>query len=92
MKHLLLILLLVLPHLALSGYGQTGIPAQSQAKPKSTKQTSAPKVYICHGGSAYAYHSSNSCAGLNRCTHEITAVTKGQAEGEYKRRPCKKCY
>ncbi|MGV3588562.1 MAG: hypothetical protein ACO1OF_16270 [Adhaeribacter sp.] len=76
------------------GYGQAVAPARSKAtttKPAAKKQQ-APKVYICEGGSAYAYHSSEGCSGLNRCTHTITAVSVADAENKYSRRPCKKCY
>jgi len=56
-----------------------------------TRPAASPKVYVCNGGSAYAYHNSEGCAGLNRCTHTVDAVTVAEAEG-MGRRPCKKCY
>lgn len=55
------------------------------------RPAAAPKVYVCNGGSAYAYHSSEGCSGLNRCTHTVDAVTVTEAQG-MGRRPCKKCY
>jgi mannosyl-glycoprotein endo-beta-N-acetylglucosaminidase len=79
----------------------TDAPEQSQqveaprASPQSQSRPSTPKavtVYICEGGSAYAYHRSSTCSGLNRCTHTISAISKTSAENDYGRRPCKKCY
>lgn len=37
-------------------------------------------VYICLSPGAKKYHYSRSCRGLNNCTHEIKAVSKGTAE------------
>jgi hypothetical protein len=48
-------------------------------------------VYICNSSGAYAYHSSKTCRGLNRCTHEILKVTLSDAVNVYKRKPCKIC-
>jgi hypothetical protein len=48
-------------------------------------------VYICNSNGAYAYHSSKTCRGLNRCTHEILKVTLADAVKVYKRKPCKIC-
>ncbi|TDN39287.1 hypothetical protein E4631_15545 [Hymenobacter sp. UV11] len=53
--------------------------------------STGPKVYVCSGGSAYAYHNYESCSGLNRCTHTVNAVTVAEAEG-MGRRACRKCY
>ncbi len=47
-------------------------------------------VIICTGPSAYAYHSSNNCWGLNRCSASIESVTLKQAMS-MGRRPCKVC-
>ncbi len=87
-KHLLTLLLALL---TVYGYAQTN---QAPAKQPTTKTAAAKavKVYICKGGSAYAFHSSSSCSGLNRCSHTISAVTKADAESRHDRRPCKKCY
>lgn len=87
MKHLLAILLLVVPTL---GPAQTVHP-RHQATHAAPKPVAAPRVYVCGGGSAYAYHNSESCAGLNRCSHGVSPVTVAEAEG-MGRRPCKKCY
>ena len=37
--------------------------------------TPATIVYICAGGTAYAYHKFRNCFGLNNCTHEIIKIT-----------------
>ena len=38
------------------------------------------------------YHSVKSCRGLKNVKSKIIAVSKSDAEGKYKRRPCKICY
>lgn len=48
-------------------------------------------VYICDSKTAYVYHSTKDCAGLNACTHEIKKVTLDDAINKYERRACKKC-
>ncbi|MDB5257953.1 MAG: hypothetical protein JWM14_2648 [Chitinophagaceae bacterium] len=40
-------------------------------------------VYICLSPGAKKYHYDRDCRGLGNCTHEIKAVSKGSAEGEY---------
>ena len=40
-------------------------------------------VYICLSPGAKKYHYDRGCRGLNNCNHEIKAVSKGAAEGEY---------
>lgn len=66
MKALLLSLLLAVP---LLGLAQATYPHHraSHHRTVATQPTAGPKVYVCGGGSAYAYHSSDNCAGLNRC-------------------------
>jgi hypothetical protein len=90
MKYLLLAFLL---HLSLASPAQTLPPRYQPASRRTTAMPSVttPKVYACGGGSAYAYHRSEGCAGLNRCSHGVGAVTVAEAEG-MGRRPCKKCY
>jgi hypothetical protein len=87
---LLLALLLSLPFVSSA---QTVYPQQmvKQLRSTATQPTASPKVYVCGGGSAYAYHSGEGYAGLNRCSHGVNAVTVAEAEG-MGRRPCKKCY
>lgn len=93
MKHLLLTILLTCTSLASTA--QTAHPRQHPTHHRTTATRPAaaagPRVYVCSGGSAYAYHNSEGCAGLNRCTHTVNAVTVAEAEG-MGRRPCKKCY
>jgi hypothetical protein len=50
------------------------------------------KVYICVSSTAYAYHWTESCRGLQRCTHRIIAVTLDEAKNTYQRRACGICY
>lgn len=70
---------------------QTTHPRHRPAHQVAPRPAAAPRVYVCGRGSAYAYHRSDGCAGLNRCTHGVSAVTVAEAEG-MGRRPCKKCY
>lgn len=55
--------------------------------------TSAPevKVFICLGGTAYAYHYTRSCKGLAQCRHQIVQVTKDEAVQKYGRKACGYC-
>jgi hypothetical protein len=93
MKHLLLAALLVCTSLASTA--QTAYPRHHATRHRTTAPRlaaqSSPRVYVCGGGSAYAYHNSNNCNGLNRCSHGVNAVTVAEAEG-MGRLPCKKCY
>lgn len=90
MKHILLAFLLIL---SIASSAQAVHPRQqpTSRRTTATQPVATPKVYVCGGGSAYAYHSSDGCAGLNRCSHGVSAVTVAEAEG-MGRRPCKKCY
>ena len=54
--------------------------------------TPATNVYVCVSGTAYAYHRTLDCSGLENCTHEIKEVSAATAVTEYKRKPCKRCY
>jgi hypothetical protein len=93
MKHLLIAAMLLGP--TLTSTAQATYPSHRTTYHRPTAPrpaaTVSPKVYVCGGGSAYAYHSSDNCAGLNRCSHGISAVAVAEAEG-MGRRPCKKCY
>lgn len=89
MKALLLSLLLAVP---LLDSAQAAHPHhRASHRPAVAPAAAAPKVYVCGGGSAYAYHSSDNCAGLNRCTHGVTAMSVAAAE-TLGRRPCQRCY
>lgn len=56
------------------------------------KSPAGDKVYICVGGSAYAYHKTKACGWLQQCTHRVEEVTVAEAQNTYKRKPCKPCY
>jgi hypothetical protein len=90
MKQLLLSFLLTL---SLASPAQTVHPHHRATQQHTTtaQPVASPKVYVCGGGAAYAYHTSDGCAGLNRCSHGVSAVTVAEAEG-MGRQPCKKCY
>ena len=48
-------------------------------------------VYVCTGGSAYAYHINRNCQGLNRCKAEIHRVTLSDAYAMGRTKPCGYC-
>ena len=79
---------IILSFILLSGIGQNA-PKSRAAIEKPTKEV---VVFLCDSETAYAYHSSSGCSGLNRCKHEIIKVTKSDAVNQYGRRPCKICY
>lgn len=64
----------------------TFLTSVTNIKPVSTD------VYICNSTTASVYHSSKTCKGLDKCTHEIKEVSKEDAEKKYQRRACKVCY
>ena len=53
---------------------------------------SAQTVYLCGGQYAYAYHSSESCTGLNNCGSQVFYVDRYNAVNDYNRRPCCVCW
>jgi hypothetical protein len=57
----------------------------------SNAQTSQDSVYICKSSSAYAYHSTLECRGLQHCTHGIIKVSLYDAIHVYGHRACKIC-
>ena len=48
-------------------------------------------VYICTGPKSKAYHRTDRCSGLNRCSGDIVSVSLEKAK-QMGRRACKKCY
>jgi hypothetical protein len=48
-------------------------------------------VYVCVSKSSVAYHSRDNCAGLNRCSHEVRAMSVTDAQ-QLGKRACRKCY
>ena len=51
----------------------------------------AATVYVCMSKGSVAYHDNDNCAGLNRCTHEVRAMSVADAQ-ELGKRACQKCY
>ena len=49
------------------------------------------KVYICDGQYAYAYHSTNYCAGLNNCRAGVFYTMERKAR-DMGRTPCARCF
>ncbi len=62
--------------------------AQTEKAPAQKKETI---VYVCDSKTSYAYHTSSSCRGLNRCTHQIIKMNESDAKKQ-KRTPCKVCH
>jgi hypothetical protein len=50
------------------------------------------QVSICNSQMAKAYHVSQNCRGLNRCTHAVVKITKKEAVEQYGRVECQVCY
>jgi hypothetical protein len=87
MKKILVLILVVASFFTITGF----TPQQPNSK-EVNKVKKETYVYICDSKTAYAFHSSNNCHGLNRCTHGILKVTKSDAVNKYGRVPCKICY
>ena len=87
MKKIIFLLATVL--IAFSGFGAAHADGRSAVHPRVLKKETY--VYVCNSSGAYAYHSSKTCRGLNRCTHEILKVTLEDAVKIYKKKPCKIC-
>jgi hypothetical protein len=63
-------------------------PALHQvATPAQTTET----VYLCMSKTSYAYHSSDDCQGLNRCSHEVKSMSADDAQ-KLGKRTCQKCW
>lgn len=91
MKAFLLSFLLAVPLLSAAQAPYPHHRASYQRPAAVPAASAALKVYLCGGGSAYAYHSSDNCAGFNRCPHGVSAVTVAAAKG-MARRPYQRCY
>lgn len=63
----------------------------SGENPSAFFPPSTAGVYICNSSTAYAYHSSDHCRGLNRCSHGVIKVSLNDAIKKYHRQPCKIC-
>ena len=46
---------------------------------------------VCMSKTSYAYHRSDRCQGLNRCSHEVKAMSAADAQ-KLGKRACQKCY
>ena len=84
MKHLFTHLCLLLALTA-------GVPASHPPKAAGITVHTAATVYVCISKGSVAYHSSDNCAGLNRCSHEIKAMSV-EAAADLGKRACLKCY
>ena len=87
MKHFLptLTLLLALASPSLAAPPRPAAPvAAAPARPTAT-------VYVCMSKTSYAYHSSEACNGLNRCSHPLKAMPTAEAE-KLGKRACYRCY
>lgn len=80
-----LTLLLALAGPALAAPPRPTAPvAAAPARPTAT-------VYVCMSKTSYAYHSSEGCSGLNRCSHPLKAMPTAEAE-KLGKRACHRCY
>lgn len=52
---------------------------------------SSDTVYVCNGPQSKAYHKTNHCKGLRRCTTDIETIDITTAK-ERQRRECGYCY
>ena len=73
---------LILPAFLVFAPGSMAVPAVKEFSPVNS-------VYICVSSTAYVYHGSSGCSGLNRCTHEIRKVSVSDAVNKYGRRACR---
>ena len=49
-------------------------------------------VFVCDSNTSVAYHSSKTCRGLIKCTHNIIKVSMLDAKKKYHKRACHLCY
>ncbi len=76
-----LTLLLALAGSSLAAPPRPAAPvAAAPARPTAT-------VYVCMSKTSYAYHSSEACNGLNRCSHPLKAMPTAEAE----KLACRRC-
>lgn len=62
------------------------------ARPVATERAGVSStVYVCMSKGSVAYHSSDGCPGLNRCSHTVKAMSEAEAQ-ELGKRSCLKCY
>lgn len=81
------LLLLLLPFVFFISFIQPGTAKETY----NLKSADVTYVYICDSQTAYAYHSTKVCRGLNRCTHQIIKVIKNHAINKYYWKKSKEC-
>lgn len=74
--------------LSLATVSPAFVPLSAATAKANTTETA---VYVCVSKSSVAFHSTDECSGLNRCTHEIKAMSTADAQRMGKR-ACLKCY
>jgi hypothetical protein len=84
-KHFLPLVLL----LALLSSAASAAPLRLVAAPAPARSTDT--VYVCMSKTSYAYHASDRCQGLNRCTHEVKTMRAAEAQ-KLGKRACLKCH
>jgi len=57
----------------------------------SFQSSSNGNVFVCDSTTSYAYHRTENCRGLNRCSHQIIQITESEAQNRGKR-ACKICF
>ncbi|MGI4823616.1 MAG: hypothetical protein ACRYFV_20585 [Janthinobacterium lividum] len=87
MKHLLPTLALLL---ALAGTSLAA-PLRPATPVAVAPARSTATVYVCMSPTSYAYHSSEACSGLNRCSHPLKSMPTAEAE-KLGKRACRKCF
>ena len=63
---------------------------KSGKRAKQERWGYSENVFVCSGGSARRYHSTDDCPGLSRCSGEILIMSVEEAEDEGKT-PCRIC-
>lgn len=81
----------LLTHFGLLLALSAAVPASHHPKPVGITAHTSAAVYVCMSKGSVAYHSSDHCAGLNRCSHEVKAMTADDA-AQLGKRACLKCY
>jgi hypothetical protein len=84
MKHILFLFALLL---ALT----SAVPSRPVLHLVTNSNQLTEMVYVCMSKTSYAYHSSDGCSGLNRCSHPLKAMSTVEAE-KLGKRACQKCY
>lgn len=86
MKHLLVLVAFIA---SFSLFSFKHVPERMPTK--AAVEYTNDSVYLCNSATAYVYHSTTSCKGLNHCTHGLIKVSLKDAINKYHRRACKIC-